>query len=188
MPWVDAIYDRTLLDIQSRTDKAFFDVVDWIRINGNTEYVRALVSVLRDLDIEYNVLTTPAVCSIPTAAEMNAFIENIEYIREVSGLPIASGIQELDHAYQDLTNAPVPDYEDVNAWEYNLQLLKDLTVAMSVYFVFCGVAQVGQTRFYQNRWRDKFLRDSSTPALFPRCGIAVTGNATERQNKFRRYD
>jgi hypothetical protein len=187
MTFITAIYDRTLTDILNGTDKAFFNVLDWVRINSNTSYVRYLMNALKDMNIAYNVVDEPTIITIPSVEDINHFIENIEYLRSASGLSAVQGVVELKDDWLDITNAESPDYNDVNDWERNLKLIMDLTLSLSVYMMFCGVANCGQPRFWQNRFRDRFIHDIKNPIQRPRCGVAICGTDMMRQNNFRRY-
>jgi hypothetical protein len=40
--WLDPIIDRTQTDIINRTSKAFLNVADWTRIDGNTKEMKTL--------------------------------------------------------------------------------------------------------------------------------------------------
>lgn len=186
MPWITSVTDRTITDIETLTDKAFFNVVDWIRINTNTTYVRTLINVLRSLNVPYNTVVEPSIVTRPTMTELNQFIENIDILRVLSGLPVASGIVALRTNYSDTISAISPDYEDVNDWERDLQLIKDLTIAISTYIVFCGVSNIGQPRFWQARFRNMFVA-SVTNVRRLRVGVGQTGTGLMRQNNFRRY-
>jgi hypothetical protein len=187
MPWIVPIFDRTLADVTDKTSKGFFNVVDWVRIHGNTTHVRAMMSALRSVNIDYNALVEPGITSIPTAAEINDFIENIETLRAISGIPESFGLNELKDNYISGASETTPNYSDVNEWEECLAVLKEFLLNSSVYEVFCGVSEVGQVRFWQNRFRSPFVRDADSPIRVPRCGVAVSGRGRMAQNKFRRY-
>lgn len=187
MAWIEPIYDRTAADIAARSSKAFFNVVDWVRINGNTTHVRAMITVLRGVTIAYNALPAPAMASLPTAQEINQFVQNIETLRDNSGAPVSFGVVALKTDYVSGASGSAPDYADVNDWERNLAILKDFLVKSAHYEVFCGVAEAGQSRFWQSRFRVPFVREEEAPLRRPRCGVAVCGTDAARQNKFRRY-
>lgn len=187
MAWIDPIVNRSATDITNLTSKAFFNVIDWVRINGNTDHVRAMIEVLRGVNISYNDLPDPSMTSIPTAEEINQFVENIERLHSYSGIPASFGVAALKTDYVSGASGTSPDFEDVNDWEQNLAILKDFLVKSAFYEVFCGVAEVGQIRFWQNRFRVPFVKESETPVRRPRCGVAVCGTGAMRQNKYRRY-
>jgi hypothetical protein len=187
MPFVTPVTDRTAADILNKTDKSFFNVADWIRINGNTIYVRALMYVLRGINIDFETLDTPSITTIPTVDEFNAFIQNIENIRLALGLPAVAGIVDLKTDYEAIENSEVPDYTDANAWEKNLLLIKNLTIAVSTFMVMCGVGASGQQRYWQNRFRNMFVKSVKHPVQRPITGIAISGAGLMRQSGWRQY-
>jgi hypothetical protein len=153
MAWVSPIYDRTATDITNRTSKAFFNVADWQRIYDNSLIVRNLVNSTYSLSVPFTTLTAPTTTSIPSAAEINSLVQNIELARAACGLPIALGLAVLRYDWQEGINAPTPDYEDVNDWERDLYLIYTLLSNAVDYAVHCGVGTVGQVRFWQNKFR-----------------------------------
>jgi hypothetical protein len=188
MPFVTPITDRTITDIVNKTDKSFFNVADWIRINGNTTYVRALMYVLRGINIDFTALDTPAITTMPTVAEFNSFIQNIENIRLAIGLPESVGVIPLKTDYEAIENSEVPDYTDANAWEANLLLIKQLTISVSTFMVMCGVGASGQPRYWQNRFRNMFVKSVDHPVQRPITGVAVAGVGLMRQSGWRQYN
>lgn len=188
MSWTTPIADRTLADIVARNSKAFFNVADWIRIHGNTEVVRALVNVMNALSIVGVTLTQPSITTIPSVADINAFIKNIDDLRAAACLP-ASLIVPLNHNYVAGADAVSPSYADVNAWENDLLLIRDLVVHASDYQVYCGVSNAGQARFWQNRFRiwPYYAYPAISPIITPRCSLAIAGASLIRQNSWRHY-
>jgi len=180
------IFDRTALDITNKTVKAFFNVLDWCRIYDNTKVLHALMSVLLDLDPVFTPLTVPTRLSFPTAAQINALVENIENIRLASGLPAIEGLVELR---TDWTSSQTPDYIAVNSWERDIHLLYNNLARAAEYTIYCGVAAVGQTRIYQHQWRTYlWVPGSISPVRLARTGIASCGAELTRNNYWRRYD
>ena len=161
-------------------------MVDWVRIYGNTQTVNALVSVLRSISIPLTSLATPTTATIPSVADINSFIQNIENIRLVSCLPAATGIIPIV-GYQGGQNEKGPDYVAVNTWELDLQLLYTLIITATGYMVFCGVGAVGQPRFWQYRFRSPWVQPLANPYRRARSGLAICGLSLMKQNDFRRY-
>lgn len=153
MSWVTPVTDRTITDINTRTAKAFMNVSDWARINGNSEVIQAQVNDLFALVVSLETLTTPTTTHFPTAEEINALIENINQLRVGASLPDATGIVALKANYLNGNGAPAPNYEAVNAWEQVQALLYRLLPFAAGYQVYCGVANAGQSRMWQHHWR-----------------------------------
>lgn len=187
MAWITPITDRVLADITNRTAKGFFNVVDWLRIDNNVKYVGTLISVLKGVGVDYTDLADPTTTTIPTAADINDFVENIEALRLASNLPTAFGMVALKTDYTSGESAETPDYEDVNDWENNLLILYNYLIKSAAYEVFCGVGEVGQVRFWQNRFRTPFAQPSAPNLRRPRCGVSTSGTGLQRQNKWRQY-
>lgn len=187
--WQQAIYDRTAADILARTAKAFFNVADWVRIYGNTEQVNAFVRLMTGLDVALTPLTAPVATSFPDVSEINSLIENIDRLRAAVPLPSGLGLVALKHDYVAGPGAEAPDYEDVNDWERDLLLVRDLLVKAADRLVWCGVGAAGQPRTWQNRFRiwPHYVPAADTPVRRPRTGLAVSGSGYGRQNSFRRY-
>jgi hypothetical protein len=118
--FIQPIYDRDADDITARNSKAFFNVVDWIRVNGNTQYLNALATLLRLWDIDFTELPEPDIATIPTAEDINQFVENIDRIREILSFPSATGIVALKHDYAG-TLSEIINYETVNNWERDIE-------------------------------------------------------------------
>lgn len=187
MSWIDPIYDRTKADITNRTSKAFFNVADWIRINGNAKIIETLINALYAVGVTLDTLAEPTTATIPTITEVNDFIANLEALREATHFPAATGIVELDTFTGGLAGNS-PDYEDVNDWERNLAYLRTYLINKSRYKMGCGVPEAGQAFFWQVRFREHpYVQPSATPVRHARAGVAVCGTGLLRQNKFRRY-
>lgn len=215
MSWNDPVYDRSQSDILARTSKAFLNVVDWIRINGNTQIIQVLVRVIAGVDVSLYELDEPVITDFPTADEINQFIENIENLRQEAAFPVESGVVALKYDYLSGSGAVVPDFNDVNDWERDLAFIRDYLAASANYMRYCGTFNCGQPLYWQNRFRYfKFVPDAYDPKRYPRmgatcgagltrqnrwrspfdervrrprCGIVVCGTGMTRQNYFRRY-
>jgi hypothetical protein len=187
MPWIDPIYDRTNIDVSTRTSKGFFNVADFMRIVGNTVFLKNLTNTLRELSLTSEETITPTTSTIPTADEINVLVRNLEIIRIAIALPSGLGVVPLLE-YLEGIDGDSPIYTDINAWEKNLQFMLNFLVAGSYYMPMCGIGAVGQTYLWQVRFRRIFYPESATPVRRPRAGIAAAGRSMERQNNFRRYD
>jgi hypothetical protein len=185
MAWTEPIYDRVLADITNKTSKGFFNVADWVRINGNTQIVNALINVLKSLNITFDTLTPPTIATIPNIDDVNDFVDNIERIRAASGVPLATGLVALKNDYT--SGGITPDYTTVNDWERDLDLLRSYLIKAAYFTPYCGVPSVGQTRFWQVRFRRFPFAAPDNSIRSPRAGVAICGSGLQRQNNFRRY-
>jgi hypothetical protein len=186
--WVTPITDRSLADIQNRTVKAFLNVRDWVRIHGNTQQVQALIRILAGFEVPLTSLPTPAITHFPTADEINTLIADIDRLREAACLPPVLGVVALKHDYQPGLGAAAPDFEDVNAWEQDLLLIRNLFAQAAANLIYCGVAATGQPRFWQSRFRrPAYILADPSPSRSPRTGPAVCGSGLIRQNSWRKY-
>lgn len=150
--WTAPIYDRTADDVINHTSKGFFNVVDWVRINGNAFYLEALANLLFDVNISLTELDEPAVTTIPSADDVNAFVANIEMLRTGAHIPLNGELVSLSTPYLTGQNVIAPDFNAVNNWESNLKLLKDFVIGTAIYMIKCGIATAGQERTWQNRF------------------------------------
>jgi hypothetical protein len=185
MAWDSPIYDRSITDITTPTSKGFFNVADWVRINGNTEIVNTLINVLKSLSITFDTLTPPTITTIPNIDDVNDFVDNIERIRAASGVPLATGLVALKNDYT--SGGIAPDYTTVNDWERDLKLLREYLVKYAYYSVYCGVGGCGQTRMWQVRFRMFPFAMPADSIRSMRTGVGECGTGLTRLNKFRRY-
>lgn len=153
MAWVSAVTDRTAADIAARNAKAFLNVADWTRIDGNTSEVAGQFLSLWGETVTLIDLDTPTTSDIPSAGNINDLVTNIERLRAAAYFPAGIGLVALKDDYEAGSAAQSPDYTDVNAWEENLDLMHTYLPCAAGYAVRCGVAEVGQARFWQSQFR-----------------------------------
>ena len=187
--FITPIYDRTLADISSRTPKAFFNVADWRRVYGNSQIVNDLLFILFGNDVDFDTLTEPVITTIPTVTAVNTMLENIERVRLACGLPTIAALGEIKTDWAEGSAADAPDYIDANQWE---EIINAVFVGLGYsveYLVYCGVANVGQPRFYQHRFRQfqGWVKPVIIPLRMPRTGVAAAGQSLLRQNRFRGF-
>lgn len=189
MPWISPIFDRSADDITNKTKKAFFNVLDWIRVNGNTDHLNTIIEAMLGVSIDFTELDEPNILSIPTADEINTFIQNIENIRLYLGYPTSTGIVALKTNWLSGTSAPTPDYNVVNSWEKDLSLLRELLIKSIEVYIYCGVSSCGQQRFWQARFRQwqNYILPEDTWTRYARCGVTSAGTSLTFQSRFRRY-
>lgn len=188
MRYTTPITDRTALDVTNKTAKAFFNVADWQRIYNNTQVTKALVDLLLSINITFNTVVTPTILTIPTVTELNTLLANIERIRIASNLPSITGLTEITSAWLAGSSVDAPDYLDVNEWEQVLDIVFAVIGYSVEYAVYCGVAAVGQPRFYQHRFRQyTWVADAVSPVRRARTGIATSASGLTRNNSWRKY-
>ena len=129
MAYVTAITDRDQADIETGNSKAYFNVADWERIYGNTQDVNT--EVFKDF-AAFTSLSTPTTATIPTAANLNTLLANIEWMRLgiatnfpalVASEPLFVEIKDDWTAGQSNT---APTFLAVNSWEKVLDILHGL--------------------------------------------------------------
>lgn len=153
MAYVTPVLDRQLSDITGRTAKAFINVADWERIYGNAQEVNALVVSTFGKAVAFDTLTAPTIDTIPTVAEFNVLLANIERIRLNSNLPAITGLVEIKYDWIAGSNEDSPDYLTANSWEQVLDIVYNAVPIAADYWIPCGVAASGQPRFWQHRFR-----------------------------------
>jgi hypothetical protein len=152
MSWTTPIYDRSATDILNRTSKAFFNVVDWMRVYNNCIEIRTLFDTLGYRSCTLNVIAEPTTVTIPTPADFNKLVENVVMLQDVASFPETVGLVTLKYDYTGGSNADAPNYQDINSIEENTYLLYTMVQTISDYAVQCGVANCGQPRFWQHRF------------------------------------
>jgi hypothetical protein len=214
--WIDPIFDRDQDDIATRTAKAFFNVADWIRINGNTQQVQAVVNIMLGLSIPVTSLPEPSITTIPSVDDVNAFILNIERLRSAAAMPVGTGLVPLKVDYKAGASADAPDYNAVNDWERDVYLIRECLREAVEQVIYCGSFNCGQARLWAVNWRhwqgyvpdandahrmirlgskvgQGFTRQNRWRSLInrhrrvARCGLSTCGASIIRQNGFRRY-
>jgi hypothetical protein len=190
MPYKTPVYDRTAADVAAKTQKAYFNLADWLRVDGNAQFMREMVEyALGGIDIDRNALIEPTITTFPTVDEINDFLENIENIRRAAGMPVSLGIPAIKTNWLAGAGAASPNYESANDWERVLAFIFRYLLTSADYRVYCGVAQTGQAHFYQAQWRvfdwSGFALEFTDPVRAPRAGITITGASLTRNNKFR---
>lgn len=184
------ITDRTAEDVTNKTVKAFFNVADWQRIYNNAQVTKSLVDFLLSINITFNSVATSTITTIPTAASLNTLLANINLIvTSKNNLPAIAGLTTLKDDWAEGTGADSPDYLDANEWETILDLILSMVINAVEYRIYCGVANVGQPRFWQHRFRDllSWVANAVSPVRLARTGIAACGVGLMRNNRFRRY-
>lgn len=187
--YLDPIIDRSASDITNRTSKAFMNVADWVRIYGNSNVLHAVAEFCLGVSLTFDSISSPTILSWGLAANLNKLLTNIERVRTQSSLPAIPGIAQLKTDWAEGGAAESPDYLDVNSWEQTIGLLLQAISSTLDYRVYCGVAAVGQPRFYQARWRQftGWVGPAASPVRRARTNVAACNVGMTRLNFFRRY-
>lgn len=184
--WIEPIYDRTALDITNRTPKAFFNILDWARIYGNTQQVQAVINIMLALDIPVTDLSAPSILTIPTADDINALAANIERLRAAAALPTAAGVSVIKTDWKSGSGADAPDFNTVNDWERDLALIRSLTATAAEQALYCGAFDCGAPWMIAHSfqpWRG-YVPNANDLRRVPRLST-VAGAGLTRQNRWR---
>lgn len=149
MSWITPVTDRTNADILAKNSKAYMNVSDWARIYDNAEYLKGLAETLLAEAVTFTVIDAPTITTIPTDADVNNLVTNINNINEIVGL---TSIPTLKNDW--VGNAfPAPNYMQVNQWERNLLAMYNYLSALVPYYAITGVAVCGSGPLWNNRFR-----------------------------------
>lgn len=141
---IAAIADRTQTDLNTRTAKAFFNVADWQRIDGNSQFLKALLDDRYTITVDRTATTEPAAGDFADVDEINALAGNIEALRVAANfLPASVGLVAVKDDYDTGVGAVAPDYETVNDWERNLALIDEYVYHAEDYYPIYGVSWDG---------------------------------------------
>jgi hypothetical protein len=162
------VTDRTISDVRNKTSKGYFNIADWERIDNNARAAKALVDFLLSISVSYGSTITPEITTIPTVANLNTLLTNIENLRLAVDAYEIAGVVPIKNDWQAGPGQPAPDYEDANNWERNIDLIYN---------------NIGDETGYMD-----WVEDSLSPVRRARTGIATTGTGLTWNNGFRRYD
>ena len=116
--WITPISDRVELDINSKTSKAYINVQDINRIEGNIAFIYDALNAL-PYDIPAQIYKIWAITGIPNTDDIARICENIKSLADHYYIPpryarLAIIVQKKALAYRD-----VNDIEACLAWLYN---------------------------------------------------------------------
>jgi len=124
MAYITAITNRTIEDVRNKTSKAYFNIADWERIYNNTFLTKNLAEILLSSGITLSTLSVPTITTIPTAANFNALLTNIETLRlAVISESITGAQTEINDAWEAGLLKTAPDWEDANLWESTIDAI-----------------------------------------------------------------
>lgn len=137
----DLIYDRTQADVDNDTTKGQYNASDLNRVESWCEYLKTELTTL-GYPISITTKTNWTSSDMRSVSEMNRVRNNINTIK---------------NAYYSLTSnvasASYFDFEKANNWEKILYEIDTLMNGMANYYVYSNVANAGQPRLWQNRFR-----------------------------------
>jgi hypothetical protein len=113
-----------LSPVVNHTAASYFNITDWARINDNTAEVAAQFDLLSITYDALTVLTPPTITDIPTAAGINFLFENVDKLRDASGLTIPA----IKFDYVAGMDEVSPDFDAFNQVEAVLLTLYDWSV------------------------------------------------------------
>lgn len=142
----DLIFDRTAQDLLDDTDKAYYDNTDLNRVES---WCRYLADELTSWNYPISITTKTNWTTIDLRDE-----PNMNRIR--------SNIKAIMDGYYYLTalapNVNLWNYTKANNWEQILYEINGFLIGMKHYFVYSNVANSGQPRLYQNRFRHRLAK------------------------------
>lgn len=136
------IFDRKQSDIANDTDKAYISYTDLNRVEEAITYLKQLLA-----KYGYN-FTTQEKKWLITDFRKN---EDMERLR--------NNIEALRSAYPYLVSPVTPNpikyesIEEANTIEEILYKINEIIINMTQNFIHCGVANCGQSRLWQQRFR-----------------------------------
>ena len=141
----DLVFDRTQLDVTDKTWKGYYNTSDLNRVE---EWCRYLADELNAVgyNIQITTKTNWVQTDLRTASEMERIRTNIKKIMQ--------GFHYLTNIEQNANNF---DYIKANNWEKILFEIFNLMWGMEDWYVYSGVANSGQNRLWQHRFRQFFV-------------------------------
>lgn len=141
----DLIFDRTQADVTNKTEKGYYNTSDLNRVES---WCRYLADQLNAVGYNINITTKTNWTSsdLRTASEMERIRTNIRKI--MTGYHYITTI----HA-----NAEQFNYVKANRWEKILYEIWQLMWGMEDWYVYSEVANAGQNRVWQNRFRHYYV-------------------------------
>ncbi len=141
------IYDRTLADVRTNTDKGNYNASDLNRIESWMQYLKEL---LAEYGYYANIQTkTDWVIGLGKpnmTTEINRIKTNLQTLKDV--FYVRSTTPEVPSTTRVAIN-----YVEANNIEQIINDIEYLINSMSQYFVYSGVSKSGQSHLWQNRFR-----------------------------------
>ena len=137
------IFDRTLADVEAANAKGQYNASDINRVEEWCEYL-ATELTSQNYPITITTKTDWTDYDFRYSSDMQRIRNNIKAIQD--------GFTYITTLNPSVENF---DYLKANNWEKILYEIDTMLTSMENYAVFSGVANSGQLRFWQNRFRKK---------------------------------
>ncbi len=132
MTYTTPITDRDAADIAAQNSKAFWNVADWVRVYGNSLETNTHLNSEFSTSISFDAISAVVNTDIPTIAEINEFLANIERMRawvvDNTVFYPAALDTEIKDDYTAGQSETAPSYINVNRWESHIDLMYNLTL------------------------------------------------------------
>lgn len=135
------IYDRTQSDVTNKTSKGYYNASDLNRVESWCRYLATELN--KDgYSIDITVKTDWTSSDLRSASEMERIRQNIK--------KLMNGYHSISSIYANNNNW---NYTKANRWEKILSEIYTMMTGMEEWYVIGGVANGGQPRLWQNRFR-----------------------------------
>lgn len=141
-PAEDLIFDRTLTDVKNATLKGQYNASDLNRVETWSRYLADELNSV-GYDIQITTKTNWTSSDMRTASEMERVRGNIQKI-----------MQGYYYITTIVANAEYFDYNKANNFEKILFEIWNMMLGMEGWYVYGGVANGGQSRVWQHRFRN----------------------------------
>lgn len=165
----DLIYDRTQQDVTDKTEKGYYNVSDLNRVESWCEYLKTELNNA-GYSISFTTKTDWTTSDMRTASQMERIRTNIK--------KLMTGFHYITSIYATAENF---DFEKANNWEKILYEIWQLMWGMTDWYVYSGVANAGQNRLWQHRFRQFYVSPIIPPyvALITETGDILTTESGE---------
>ena len=117
--YITPIFDRNSNDILQKTDKAFFNAIDYLRIDNNTKYAKELVERAYGT-IQLETIEEPNIGDIIYPEDINILVRNIITVQDKA---IFANTKSYKLSAQYEQNGLFPDYFEINKWEKVIDII-----------------------------------------------------------------
>lgn len=138
------IYDRTELDVKNKTDKGYHNISDLNRVE---EWCRYLADLLTSYNYRVDITTKTnwQLTDMRTVAEMERIRKNVALLKSTyfnipQNLSVPSNLTPIN-------------ISKANELERILECINNTVVNMEKQFIHSGIANAGQNRMWQQRFR-----------------------------------